>query len=391
MTDLTVLAVAGCRPNFVKIAPLMAAIADRAPAARATLVHTGQHFDDSLSDVFFRDLGIPHPDHQLRVEGTSHATQTASLMGQLEGTMLAEAPDLLVVVGDVNSTAAATLVAVKLGIPVAHVEAGLRSFDREMPEEVNRVVTDSLSDYLFATEQSGIDNLLREGRPRERVFLVGNVMVDTLEAQRDRLERSDVLERLGLEAGDYTLLTLHRPSNVDDPERLAELLDMIAELEQSTPVVFPAHPRVVRRLEETGLTGRLAALERTSVTDPLGYMDFVRLMSQARLVLTDSGGVQEETTVLGVPCLTLRTSTERPVTVEQGTNLLVGTEPRRALDEARRILAGERSDAARVPELWDGHAAERIIDLLLERRDEIAGAYPAVRTRTFGEAAAVTR
>lgn len=381
--DLHLLLVAGCRPNFVKIAPLLSAVSQRSPRVRATLVHTGQHFDRSLSEVFFRDLGIRDPDYQLRVDGSTHATQTASLMGQLEATFQVEAPDLVMVVGDVNSTLAAALVAVKMGIPVAHVEAGLRSFDREMPEEINRVVTDSVSDYLFCTEPSAIENLAREGRHDACTFLVGNVMVDTLLSRRTRFEQSDVLGRLDLEPEAYCLLTLHRPSNVDHPERLASLLDMLAELEQEVPLVFPAHPRVVRRLEETGMAERLGALERTRVVDPLGYLDFLKLTSTARLVLTDSGGVQEETTVLGIPCVTLRASTERPITVEQGTNRLVGENPSEALAEARRILADDEPRTSRVPELWDGRAAERIVDILLERRNEIVTAYPNVRARTM--------
>lgn len=391
METLHLMLVAGCRPNFVKIAPLLAAITARGPRLRATLVHSGQHSGEALSGVFFRDLGIRRPDHTLRVDCTTHATQTACLMVGMETTMRAEAPDLLLVVGDVNSTVAATLAAVKLGIPVAHVEAGLRSFDREMPEEINRLTTDALADYLFATEPSAVDNLRREGHPAERIHLVGNVMVDTLRAQRRRLARSGVLERLGVARGEYALLTVHRPSNVDDPDRLAELLEMLAELERMIPVVFPAHPRVARRIEEAGLIGMLGRLGRTIMTDPLGYLDFVRLMSEARLVLTDSGGVQEETTVLGVPCLTLRTSTERPVTVEQGTNVLVGTDPARALREARRILAGQRDGEARTPDLWDGRAAERIVDVLLAQRDRIAAAYPRLRARALGRPAAVCR
>lgn len=356
---MKILAVVGARPNFMKIAPLMWEIKNR-DDIDPYLVHTGQHYDERMSKLFFEELKIPRPDIDLGVGSASHAVQTAEVMRRFEPVVLEQKPDAVVVVGDVNSTIACALTAVKLGVPVAHVEAGLRSFDRTMPEEINRILTDAVSHWLFVTEPSGVANLRREGVAEERIHLVGNVMIDTLLACRDLCRRSTVLNELGLEGRPFGVLTLHRPANVDDRAVLGGLLDAIGRLQRELPIVFPVHPRTRKALE-----GRdLAAMPDLMVVDPLGYLDFMRLLSDARLVLTDSGGIQEETTVLGVPCLTLRKNTERPITVEQGTNTLVGLDPRRIVAVARQMLTGPRHQG-RTPELWDGKAAARIIDVLV--------------------------
>jgi len=360
---LRVLNVVGARPNLVKIAPLLREMRRHAEI-EPILVHTGQHYDEKLSDVFFRQMGIPEPDVNLEVGSGSHAWQTAEILRRIEPVLVERRPDFVLVVGDVNSTVAASLAAVKLGIPVVHVEAGLRSFDRGMPEEINRVVTDALSDYLFVTEEDAIGNLLREGKSRERIHLVGNVMIDALQHFLPVAQKSKIAEELGLAADGgvrpFALLTLHRPSNVDNSEILGSLLGAVGEVARDLPVIFPVHPRTEERLR--GLTSQ----DRNGLrlVPPLGYLDFLCLMSRARLVLTDSGGIQEETTALGVPCLTLRENTERPVTVSEGTNEIVGQDPARIVAAARAALAG-RSKKGRVPKLWDGHAAERIVEILL--------------------------
>jgi len=355
---IEVMAVAGARPNFMKIAPLLRELAAR-DAFTVFLVHTGQHYDAAMSDHFFRDLGIPAPDAHLEVGSGPHGEMTAEVLRKTERLLLERRPDVVLVVGDVNSTLAASLAAVKLGVPVAHVEAGLRSFDRAMPEEINRLLTDAISRWLFVTEPAGEENLRREGVPPERIHRVGNVMIDTLLEHRERARGRDTLERLGLSEGGYALLTLHRPSNVDDPAQLGRLFDVLEEIHREIPVVFPVHPRTTAAIEKR-LGGRHPELR---TTEPLGYLDFLRLMLGARMVLTDSGGIQEETTVLGVPCLTLRENTERPVTVTQGTNRVVGTDPGTIRSEARKILDGD-GKAGRVPDLWDGLAARRIVDVL---------------------------
>ena len=340
----------------MKVAPVIAAM--RAAGLLPMLVHTGQHYDETMSELFFRQLQIPEPDLNLEVGSGTQATQTAEIMRRFEPLVIEKRPDLVVVVGDVNSTMACALVAVKLGVPVAHIEAGLRSFDRSMPEEINRVVTDVVSDLLFVTERSGLENLKREGIADCKVHFVGNVMIDTLLRHRDAAAQSDIAGRLGLRPGArYALVTLHRPSNVDDREKLRGLLRALDELARDITVIFPIHPRTRRNAEEAGLDGELG---RLVVTEPLGYLEFLNLMGNAQVVITDSGGVQEETTVLGVPCLTVRENTERPATVEFGTNRLVGTDPRALLPAAREILGGRRP-AGRLPELWDGRAAERIV------------------------------
>jgi len=360
---MKIVAVVGARPNLMKIAPLMWEFGRR-PGVDVCLVHTGQHYDPALSGVFFEELRIPHPDANLGVGSGSHAAQTAEVMRRMEPLLIEEAPDAVVVVGDVNSTVATALTAVKLGIPVAHVEAGLRSFDRTMPEEVNRVVTDAISRWLFVSERSGLENLRREGVPDENVFFVGNVMIDTLMASRERFERSPVLHDLGLARRDYAVLTLHRPANVDDPRTFAGLMGAIGRIQGSIPVVFPVHPRTRAALR--ALNGDVPAGLR--LVDPLGYLDFMKLVGNARLVLTDSGGLQEETTAMGVPCLTLRENTERPATVEDGTNVLVGLDPAR-IAEAGLLALEAPPGAGRLPELWDGHAAPRIVDVLQESLD----------------------
>ncbi len=359
---MRIIHIVGTRPNLIKIAPLMEAYAD-APGIEPILVHTGQHYDDNMSDLFFRQLGIPEPDLNLGVGSGSHAVQTAEIIKAFEPVARERDPSAVVVVGDVNSTIACGLVAAKLGIPLAHVEAGLRSFDRTMPEEINRVLTDAISDLLFCTEQSGVENLRREGVAEERIHLVGNLMIDTLLRHRARAAQSPILDDLGLATGRYAVLTLHRPSNVDDPETLGGIWDALEALQRDMPLVFPAHPRTRRRMAEFGLSPRIDALENLQVLEPLGYLDFLQLMACARLVLTDSGGIQEETTVLEVPCLTLRENTERPVTVEAGGNQVVGSDPGRILAAYRKIVDG-KAGSGETPPLWDGRAAGRIVEIL---------------------------
>jgi UDP-N-acetylglucosamine 2-epimerase (non-hydrolysing) len=354
---ISVTAVVGARPNFVKMAPMLEE-AGRRSAFQCRLIHTGQHYSPEMSATFFDELGMPAPDVNLEIGSGSHTEQTAGVMIRLEMELNERRPDLVLVVGDVNSTVAAALVASKLGIPLAHVEAGLRSFDRSMPEETNRLVTDVLSDYLFASEPSGVTNLLAEGIPKKKIFLVGNVMIDTLMKFRDRAAHNGILDRLGLNGKDYAVATLHRPSNVDGMEHLASLLSMLSELSRRLPVVFPVHPRTRERMRGAGLSERGLIL-----TEPLGYLEFLRLTSEARLVLTDSGGIQEETTILRVPCLTMRENTERPITIEQGTNHLVGTDPREILRAALNALDAPPRFLP-PPKFWDGKASARILDVL---------------------------
>lgn len=364
--------VVGARPNFVKIGPLLREMR-RHPKIAPTLVHTGQHYDAAMSERFFTDLEIEPPHFNLGVGSASHAVQTAEVMQKLEPILDALRPDLVLVVGDVNSTLAAALTAVKLQIPVAHVEAGLRSFDRSMPEEINRLLTDAIAEILFVTEESGRQNLLSEGVAPAKIHFVGNVMIDALEMVRARWQRAPILDRLGLAAaGPYGVVTVHRPSNVDDPITLMGFIDALEELSRHLPVVFPVHPRVKALLLRRGYlfrtppdSGEPVRRHRVTYLDPLGYLDFIALISRARLVLTDSGGVQEETTILGVPCLTLRKTTERPVTVTHGTNRVIGTAPEKILAEALRTLDHPAPPPA-PPPLWDGRTAERIVGVLLE-------------------------
>jgi len=351
-----VLCIAGARPNFMKIAPVMAALAETGIAAQ--LLHTGQHYDAAMSDGFFADLGIPHPDHHLEVGSGSHAVQTAEVMKRFEPVLESVQPQAVLVVGDVNSTIACALVAAKRGVRVIHVEAGLRSYDRSMPEEINRVLTDQISDLLFTTEKSALANLVREGIDPARVEFVGNVMIDTLHRNLERAVPGS--QTLGMTLPHYAVLTLHRPSNVDDPGTLAALLDVIGEINRSLPVVMPLHPRTRGNIEKFGLSDKLDALH---ILPPVGYLEMLGLMRDAKLVLTDSGGIQEETTALGVPCLTLRENTERPITLVEGTNTLVGPDPV-AIRAAFNDVMTNGGKAGRIPEYWDGRAAMRIAHTL---------------------------
>jgi UDP-N-acetylglucosamine 2-epimerase (non-hydrolysing) len=350
--------VAGTRPNFMKIAPLVRELSRRGREWRWSLVHTGQHFDREMNQVFFEDLEIPAPDVKLELRGSTHAQQTASIMTGFEDVVRRRRPDVVVVVGDVNSTLACGIVAKKEQLVLAHIEAGLRSGDMAMPEEVNRRVVDSISDLFYVTERSGVEHLRREGRPESSIAFVGHVMIDNLMHQVEKLSRIGRDDPLKKKLKDYAVLTLHRPSNVDDAATLARLAGALREIAAGLPIVFPVHPRTRKNLERFGIP-----LDGIITTAPLGYLDFLNLWKDARLVLTDSGGIQEETTALGVPCLTLRESTERPVTVEEGTNEVVGTDPARIVAAARRILSGAVK-AGRRPELWDGRAAERIVEHL---------------------------
>jgi UDP-N-acetylglucosamine 2-epimerase (non-hydrolysing) len=343
------------------MAPLMLEYRKHPDRFDPVLVHTGQHYDDNMSKLFFDQLHLPKPDVYLGVGSGTHAEQTAKVMVEIEKLLLAHPADLVVVVGDVNSTMAATIVAAKLCIPVAHVEAGLRSGDRTMPEEVNRLVTDALSDFCFTTSPDADENLLREGVPARKIFCVGNVMIDTLLRLKDVALQSTVRP-----SGNYGFVTLHRPSNVDAKEVLTEILSALDVVQQELPLIFPVHPRTAGRLKEFGFWDEIRRWSNLRITEPLGYLDSLCLLAGATLVLTDSGGVQEETTALGVPCLTIRENTERPVTITEGTNTLVGTSHARIVSEARKILNGE-GKRGRVPKYWDGRAAERIVQCLLQQ------------------------
>ncbi len=358
---MKILSVVGARPNFMKIAPIMRAFGAAPGNVEQTLVHTGQHFDEKMSAVFFRELELPQPDEYLGVSGGTHAAQTARIMLEFEPVLDRHRPDWLVVVGDVNSTLACSLVASKKGVPIAHVEAGLRSRDNSMPEEINRKVTDAISDFLLTPSPDADQNLLAEGVQPDRIRCVGNVMIDSLIAALPKVERSRVLETKGLHENGYVLATLHRPSNVDCPEMLEELVDALNQISGSLPVVFPVHPRTRARLQ----AGNVAIAEQVKLIDPLGYFDFMRLMRSAAVVITDSGGVQEETTYFGVTCLTVRPNTERPITIDQGTNRLV--QPGKATLLAAWDDVRADPPAKRCPELWDGKAAERIVSALLNR------------------------
>jgi len=365
---MKVINVVGARPNFMKVAPIVEEMKRRAQEFAPLIVHTGQHYDAQMSDAFFRDLGLPEPDVYLGVGSGSHAAQTAAVMQAFEPIVLKEKPDWVLVVGDVNSTIACALVCSKLCIRVAHVEAGLRSRDRTMPEEINRLLTDQLADLLLTPSVDADENLKREGIPDERIRFVGNVMIDSLLAQLQRAESSKVREELGIHDSDYAALTLHRPSNVDERETFARILDALEQISQRLPVIFPVHPRTRARISEFGFAERVERARGLRLIEPLGYLDFLRLYSGARLVLTDSGGIQEETTALGIPCLTLRENTERPITVELGTNRIVGTDTKKITSAAFASLDSPRDDKSppRIPPLWDGKTAARICDALLE-------------------------
>jgi len=353
--------VVGARPNFMKAAPLIKILRENEKYFQAKLIHTGQHYDRQLSELFFEQLGMPEPDVYLGVGSGTHAEQTAKIMVGIEKTFLELRPDLVVVFGDVNSTMAAAIVAAKLCIKVAHVESGLRSFDNTMPEEINRMVTDRLSDYLFVTEPSGLTNLRNEGISKEKIFFTGNIMIDSLVANLEKANSSKILKDLSLEPKKYMTITLHRPANVDNSAILAGLLNVIATVGEKMPVVFPCHPRTLRRIEEFGLLNSTNGNVR--VIEPLGYLDFLRLQANSRIVLTDSGGVQEETTFLRIPCVTIRENTERPVTVEVGSNVLCGSDPARIIEATSAILYGQEKES-RIPELWDGKTSNRIVEIL---------------------------
>lgn len=391
---MEIMIIVGARPNFMKVGPILRAIADHNSVSRprpvellkATLVHTGQHYDFQMSDAFFRDLELPKPDIFLGVGSGSHAVQTSEIMRRFEEVMVQNHPDVLVVVGDVNSTIGCALVAAKFSPRpmIVHVEAGLRSFDREMPEETNRVLTDHLSDILFVTEPSGIKNLAKEGIPKERIFFVGNTMIDTLLAFAEKAEQSSILSDLGLYDGNdgngtgrpvrpYALLTLHRPANVDHRRSLVDIIEGLQELAESNEIIFPVHPRTRQRIHEHGLDGFFHSQSGADqgpakgirLIDPKGYLDFVSLMKHARIIVTDSGGIQEESICLGVPCVTLRENTERPVTLETGMNILGGVQRASIRVAVRQQLA--RKPSKEMPELWDGQAARRIVEVLASR------------------------
>ena len=383
---MKVIQVVGARPNFMKVAPLHRAI-QKLAGWTSKIVHTGQHFDAKMSDVFFTQLELPKPDFFLGIGGGSHTEVTAKIMVAFEKIVEAEKPDLIIVVGDVTSTLACTLVAIKMGIKVAHVEAGLRSFDRTMPEELNRILTDSVADYLFVTEESGMQHLKNEGVADERVFFAGNVMIDSLVRYQEKAKTTTILEDLGLRASDsglstsdsglstsdsglstsdYLVMTMHRPANVDTKEGLESILELIELSSKDTKIIFPIHPRTRAHMEKFGLAERLDQAKNLIMTEPLGYLEFIQLMSNATAILTDSGGIQEETTYLGVPCLTFRDSTERPITVTLGTNqLLSDLDPKKTYAALQEILAGKVKKGS-IPPLWDGKAAERIAAQLAE-------------------------
>jgi UDP-N-acetylglucosamine 2-epimerase (non-hydrolysing) len=363
---IKVLNIVGARPNFMKIAPIMREMRRRENDFQPLLVHTGQHYDAAMSDSFFRDLDIPPPDFHLEVGSHSHAVQTAKIMMAFEPIVAREKPDWVLVVGDVNSTIACALVCAKLGVKIAHVEAGLRSRDRSMPEEINRILTDAISDLLLTTSPDADENLKAEGISAAKIKFVGNVMIDSLFYNLEKARESKARENLNLNGEDYAVLTLHRPSNVDEKAVFAGLIDALAAVGEKLPVIFPVHPRTRQNIEKFGFSERVEN-SNIRLVEPLGYLDFMNLYSGARLVLTDSGGLQEETTALGIPCLTLRENTERPITIELGTNRLVGTNPEKIKQAAFQILEnGAGAKDKKIPPLWDGRAARRICDALLD-------------------------
>ncbi len=363
-----ILFVVGARPNFMKVAPVLEA-ARASGKFQCLLVHTGQHYDANMSDVFFHDLDMPRPDRFLGIGSGSHAEQTAKVMIEVEKLLSEEKPDLVLVAGDVNSTLAAAIVAAKAQIPLGHIESGLRSFDRSMPEEINRIVADEFSQFCFVTEPSGLKNLDHEGISSNRVFFVGNTMIDSVQKYlpKSRERFPELAAKHGIEAKKYALVTLHRPSNVDDADSLSRFMELFERMQAFTPrILFPVHPRTRSRIEQFGLAGRVLGNSQLALLEPVGYLDFLALQDHAAIVLTDSGGIQEETTALGVPCITLRENTERPVTVQEGTNELLGLDMERVLEYARRAFRGEWK-SHRIPELWDGQAASRILKILEEQ------------------------
>ena len=350
----------------MKVAPLHKAFQKHAGSVRHLIVHTGQHYDEAMSKVFFGDLELPQPDFYLGVGSGTHAQQTAKIMVEFEKVLEQVHPDLVIVVGDVNSTVACSLVSVKLGIPVAHVEAGLRSGDRTMPEEINRLLTDAIADDLFVTEASGVANLRKEGVEEKKNHLVGNVMIDSLMHYREKAKQSTIIETLGVKPKQFTLVTLHRPSNVDTEEGLGKILTIFERIAAHTEIVFPVHPRTTKMLAQHGLGARAKAIPSLRLLDPIGYLDFLNLVDNAQLVLTDSGGIQEETTFLGIPCLTLRENTERPITCDIGTNDLCGLDVEKVVARSEAIFLGTQK-RGRIPELWDGNSAKRIVEVLISK------------------------
>jgi len=361
-----ILLIAGARPNFMKIAPLMKEFKKYKSYFDVFLVHTGQHYDFEMSEVFFKNLDIPKPDIYLGVGSGSHAVQTAKIMIAFEKVVLKEKPDLIIVVGDVNSTLACSLVASKLKVKIAHVEAGLRSFDRTMPEEINRVLTDSLSDYLFVSEESGLKNLRKEGIDSKKVYFVGNVMIDTLMNSRAKIGKSNILKKLKLIPNTYCVLTLHRPGNVDSESSLREIYHILEAISEKIKIIYPIHPRTQKMLKIHNFLDKFQGLPNFLMIKPLGYIDFIKLVKESKFVLTDSGGIQEETTVLKIPCLTMRENTERPVTIKEGTNTLAGKDKYRILKTIRRIL-GSKYKKGKIPEFWDGSTAKRIVKILFQK------------------------
>jgi UDP-N-acetylglucosamine 2-epimerase (non-hydrolysing) len=359
MSKIKIINVVGARPNFMKIAPIMRAMG-KSRLFEPVLLHTGQHYDQKMSESFFKDLDIPEPNISLGVGSGSHAQQTARIMTAFEKVLIKEKPNLVLVVGDVNSTLACSIVSAKLKMPVAHVEAGLRSYDRKMPEEINRIVTDSLSDYLFTTCEDANQNLAKEGISKDKVFFVGNTMIDTLEHLLDKVKEGEYWKRF---KKPYLLLTLHRPSNVDREDDLSKIVTTLGELQKRVKILFSVHPRTRKNIEKTGINKTIAKMPGLILLDPLPYLDFMNLMINAEIVVTDSGGIQEETTYLGIPCLTLRENTERPVTIKEGTNVLVGTDPEKLLSEAFSIMEN-KNKSGKIPKLWDGNSAERIVQIL---------------------------
>jgi UDP-N-acetylglucosamine 2-epimerase (non-hydrolysing) len=363
---MEIISVVGARPNFIKISPLIREFSRYDHRLTNKICHTGQHFDEKMSKVFFNDLELPKPDFFLGVGSGSHAVQTARIMIEFEKVLLDEKPDLIIVVGDVNSTMACSIVASKLNIKIAHVEAGLRSFDRTMPEEINRLVTDTLSDFLFVSEKSGLENLKREGIADSKVFFTGNIMIDSLVYYLDRINQSNIMSEYQLDKQDYLLATFHRPSNVDSYSDIQSLGDLLNSLAEKRKIIFPIHPRTLKTIQKHDLWDKMHP--NIIITNPLGYFDFLALMKNAELVITDSGGIQEETTYLGVQCLTVRDNTERPVTVDIGTNQLVGIDISTIKNAANEVLDGKIKKGG-IPKLWDGKTAERIVSILMEKLD----------------------
>ena len=363
---MKIVSIVGTRPNFMKIAALVDEI-KKIKGIEHVLVHTGQHYDREMSKLFFDELNIPKPDINLGVGSGSFGEQTGNIIIKLEKVLTEQKPDLVVVVGDVNSTFAGAFAAKQLGFEVAHVESGLRSFDLSMPEEINRILTDRISDFLFTTEKSGNENLLKEGVSKDKIFFVGNVMIDILLKHKKEAEKSSILSKLNLRKGDYAVLTLHRPGNVDGKKNFENILSILDGIQKKIKIVFPIHPRTRKNIGLLGLGNKIGKMKNLKIIDPLGYLDFLCLMANSRLVMTDSGGIQEETTVLGVPCITLRPNTERPITVEQGTNLLVSTDKEKVIKQTILAIDRKTRQKNKIPELWDGNAAKRVVGIILKR------------------------